>query len=222
MAEPEAIKTTPVKTEAYVQVNAGAYDASKGDLKTDIGARLGGEVEKGGTYAKAEVGYGTALRANLEAGHEFNIGKNMGLELSANAQYLRDNSESSYSSTITHSVNSTPYESSIKKGWHDGFKKLGASAMLNFKGKAGNIKFGVEGGYRTNNAPDISNTLHTEVTNENKTEIREDTIMIKGRRSGAYVTPKVSAELNLGKNSHWALTANADKFQGSAGIKYTF
>jgi len=64
--------------------------------------------------------------------------------------------------------------------------------------------------------------IENKTYSENKTAIREDSIMFKGRRSGAYVTPKVSAELNLGKNSHWALTANADRFQGNAGIKYTF
>jgi len=238
MGEPNKITTPVVKADAYVKVEAGAYEGRKDKFNTNVDAVFGGEIKKGGTYAKAEAGYGTALKAGIEAGHEFNIGKNIGLELSANAQYLRDNAEKSYSSTLVHDYTiNTPtdtgnihYENSVKKSWHDGFKKLGASAMLNFKGKAGNVKVGLEGGYRTNNAPDIRNQLGSNVQIDvytddaiySDSESMYNSDIFKGKRSGAYITPKVSAELNLGKNSHWSLTANADRFQGNAGIKYTF
>ena len=52
--------TTPVKANAYVQVEGGLnnYTNARG---LNLGATLGGEINKGGTYANAEVGYGTLL-----------------------------------------------------------------------------------------------------------------------------------------------------------------
>ena len=45
---------------------------------------------------------------------------------------------------------------------------------------------------------------------------------LKQRNSGMYVTPKVSAELNLGKTNNWSLVANADRFGGNAGVRFKF
>ena len=45
---------------------------------------------------------------------------------------------------------------------------------------------------------------------------------LKAHHSGMYATPKVSAELNLGKTNNWSLVANADRFGGNAGVRFKF
>ena len=179
-----------------------------------------------------EAGYGTAFKAKTEVGHEFNIGKNMGLELSANAQYTRSNHHSTADTKITYT---NPYECkeySSTTSWKDGLRKAGGALALNFKGKKGNIKAGVEVGAYKNNAPDIQlNVNHqtlVETKNNETQEINKEIYNnstkcdIKQRNSGVYVTPKVSAELNMGKQGNWSLVANADRFGGNAGIKFKF
>lgn len=41
-------------------------------------------------------------------------------------------------------------------------------------------------------------------------------------QKNGYITPTVSAEVNLGKKSGFSFVANADLYQGQAGIRYTF
>ena len=225
------ITNTPVKANAYVQVEGGVNNYTNAQ-QANLGAALGGEISKGGTFAKAEVGYGTAFKAKTEVGHEFNIGKNMGLELSANAQYTRSNHHSTADTKITYM---NPYESkeySSTTSWKDGLRKAGGALALNFKGKKGNIKAGVEVGAYKNNAPDIQLNVNyqtlVETKNNETQEINKEIYNnstkcdIKQRNSGVYVTPKVSAELNMGKQGNWSLVANADRFGGNAGIKFKF
>ena len=111
--------TTPVKANAYVQVEGGVnnYTNARG---LNLGATLGGEINKGGTYANAEVGYGTTFKARAEVGHEFNIGKNMGLDLSANAEYKK----STVSNTYTTSLRTDNAMVIDSNKWHDGLKKV--------------------------------------------------------------------------------------------------
>ena len=37
-----------------------------------------------------------------------------------------------------------------------------------------------------------------------------------------YATPKISAELKLGKTGNCSVIANADKFGGNAGVRFKF
>jgi len=233
MTQPEIRTSKPVSREAYVQVQAGAYKATPGSVNPNIGVKLGGEISKGGTYAKAEVGCGTALQASLEAGHEFTLSRNIGLELAGKGEYLRNFSDSSFTSNFNTQTsfsdtdgNNYAYETyqAQQHNWKDGYKKLGASCLVNFKGRRGNIKVGLEGGYRANLAPDITHHYDVNATNPttNETKHYEGSMMYKGRESGGYITPKVSAELNLNKKGTWSLVADADRFQGNAGIRFTF
>ena len=184
---------------------------------------IGGQISKSGTFAKAEVGYGTAFKARAEVGHEFNIGKNMGLELSANAAYTKATEKSSYNATTTFTADNQVQTMSMINKWYDGFQKAGGALMMTFNGKRGNVKAGVEVGSYSNKAPNIATDYHAAVMDDrgnSGTLIYHDEY--KGHRNGAYVTPRVSAELNLGQKGNWSFVANADKFGGNAGVRFTF
>ena len=225
MSTPEIKSSTPLNKEAYAQVQAGAYSATAGKPQLNVGALLGGEISKNGTYANAEVGLGTSFSASVKAGHEFNIGKNMGLELSANGEYLRSSYESTFKTHMDVNSPNLQEQAGLKTSWHDGY---------NFNGKKGNIKIGVEGGYRANNAPNITHqyniqqtqniTIHKPSQDVNMILVQNETVKMSynGHQAGAYITPTISAELNLGKNGHWSAVMDADRFQGNAGIRYTF
>ena len=226
MTQPITTNTTPVKTNAYVQAEGGVnnYTNARG---LNLGATLGGEINKGGTYANAEIGYGTAFKARAEVGHEFNIGKNMGLELSGNAEYKKSTTPSAFHSSFS----AEGYTMSRTNEWHDGLKKAGASLMMTFNGKKGNVKIGAEVGAYANSAPNISHnyTINEDTTiatvDNNETIISKSytaELRYNGKNSGAYITPKISAELKLDKTGNWSAVANADAFGGNAGIRYTF
>lgn len=225
------ITNAPVKAQAYVQVEGGVNNYTN-TLQSNVGGVFGGQISKGGTYANAEVGYGTSFKAKVEVGHEFNIGKNMGLEISANAQHVNSNSDSTYSVNMMSNNSHDTVEYSTTTSWKDGLKKMGGALALNFKGKKGNIKAGVEVGAYKNNAPDIYNQItHQTVVEENNAETQETNKKFyynsvacgkQQHNAGVYVTPKVSAELNLGKQGNWSLVANADKFGGNAGVRFKF
>lgn len=216
------ITNTIVRTNAYVQVEGGVNNYTN-TMQANLGAALGGEISKGGTFAKAEVGCGTAFKAKTEVGHEFNIGKNMGLELSANAVYAKSNTQNSYNTKFAIATDKQTQTMSMSKKWHDGYKKAGGALMMTFTGKKGNVKAGVEVGAYTNNAPDISTSYNATVKNENGNN-QNYTLHheLKAHHSGMYATPKVSAELNLGKTNNWSLVANADRFGGNAGVRFKF
>lgn len=260
MTGPKIEKTTPVETNLYVSLNAGAFKAYQGSTNPNIGIALGGEIRENNTYVKAAAGYGTAFGASIEVGHEFSLDKNISLDLSGKAEYLGKSSKTKYdekyddcsgvyNQKTQSSSNESPFkdidsmsDEDIAKYFpdmsreevsdlinkysspsryngefvvpyidnvgifdtqysHDGYKKAGASAMLGYNHKNGNIKLGVEGGYIENNAPEMATGYSY-------------------KESGMYITPKLSADITLNKN--WAITAEADKYQGKAGIKYTF
>lgn len=215
--------TKPVQTKAYVQAEGGVnnYVNNKG---VNLGATIGGELSKGNTYAKAEVGCGTALKAEAEIGHEFDIGKNMGLELSANAASVESMIPTVlYESTIIRRENGTLEEWKRHTKWLDGIKKAGGAMMLSFHGKKGNVKAGLEMGAYKNTAPNV--VYSTDVNTEDKdgnVNVYNATSIYEGHYSGFYATPKVSAELNLGKKDNWSLVADADIFGANAGIRFNF
>ena len=150
----------------------------------------------------------------------------MGLELSGNAEYKKSTTPSAFHSSFS----AEGYTMSRTNKWHDGLKKAGASLMMTFNGKKGNVKIGAEVGAYANSAPNISHNYtineDTKVTvDNNETIIRKthtEELRYNGKNSGAYITPKISAELKLGKTGNWSAVANADAFGGNAGIRYTF
>lgn len=221
MTEPVTKTTTqPVNAKFYVKAEGGAYN--KYNVKTEtIGlALLGGEITKGGAHTKAEVGYGTGLGAAANAGYEFNLGKNVGFDLAANAEYYRSNT--SETTKLYMSIDGQEPMSLVNKN-NNGYFKAGGQALFNFKGKLGNVKAGVEAGWRTNGGANMS--LSTSVAKEDSEGNKATTTYVNNINTierGAYVTPKISAELLLDKKGHWSAIADADMYKGIAGIKYTF
>ena len=88
--------------------------------------------------------------------------------------------------------------------------------MLNFSGKKGNIKLGVEGGYRRNMEPNSSSTVYGTMGNKSFVQFTVN----NGNESGMYITPKVEGEFKATK--HLSFVADADLKQGNAGIRLTF
>lgn len=235
MAEPV---TGAGKTQftGYVQAEGGAYDAGKSG-RGYAGVAGGVTLEKNSTFVKAKAGVGTAIKAELEAGHEFKLGKNTGLELAGNVSVVSNNSFNSctysYADNIRIEYSQDGEQLSSEfvtqgigvQSWKDGYAKAGASAMLTFGGKRGNLKLGVEGGYRTNNAPDFTNSAQSKYSiNINGEEYYGDgetfNATYKGKERGAYITPKVEGQLNVSK--HLSFVADATLKEGSAGVRWTF
>lgn len=231
-----------VQAEVYVQGNAGAVRNPAGESFSNIGTTLGGEVNYKGTYLKAEAGAGTALSGKLEVGHEFDIGKNMGLDLSAKVQTATSTKTNEFNHDFTTHANGNiktetgdiPFD--IKSGdavvaqWHSGEARLGGAAELTFKSKNAKFGVGLEAGVRQSTAHDVNwNFEHNySIGVSYEGEEYSNTIQHRDRGSldlykqSGYITPTVSAEVKLGKNSPFSFTANADLYQGQAGIKYTF
>lgn len=202
----------------YAQANAGFIRNAANEGYTNLGATIGGEVNYKGTYLRAAVGEGTVLTGKIEAGHEFDIGKNMGLDLSANAQASRSN----YTNQVVHTLNANYNDNGEVKNlqanssasWQPGETRVGAKAQLTFKSSAAKFGVGLEGGMRRSVSADI--VFHDTVNGtEHKTEIDRN-------KTKGFVTPTVSAEVKLGKKSNFSFVANADMYQGQAGIRYTF
>ena len=241
MTEPLSINQKPQVFKGYVQAQGG-FASAGADKIALFGVTGGVEARKKGFHAGAEVGVGTMFQAKAEIGKEFSIGKNMGLDLSGKAEYkqslLGTSSEIyEYSSNndvavmlengqnVNYSLSTPAIAANI---WTPGETRFAGSAKLKYEKKNVNIGVGVEGGYRANNAPNTklnfssNQTINVSKDGETKTYdySTQATIGKNKHMSGAYITPTVSAEVKAGK--HISFTANADMYQGQAGIKYTF
>lgn len=236
MADP--ITNKPVVT-GYAQVNAGIVRNPAAECFSNLGAAVGGEVNYRGTYLKAEAGAGSALTGKAELGHEFDIGKNMGLDISAKAQTTKNlranNYHTEFDTRMNSEISGVPYSmGNLHIGdakWYSGETRLGAGAELNFKSKNAKFGIGLEGGMRKSTAKDVNFHFadHMSVsTAVNGGEPKTVTLNAEHiehlnlSQKRGYITPTVSAEVNLGKKSGFSFVANADLYQGQAGIRYTF
>ena len=214
-----------VQVSGYAQANGGIIKNPADEKYANIGAALGGEINYKGTYLKAEAGAGTALTGKLELGHEFDLSKNMGLDISAKATANKTLKSSKLMSNFNYNVNGILGEMSSVTTWHPGDVRVGLQPELTFKSKNDKFKFGVgvEGGWRKSTSPDIEHNYLLEYKPETGSPVNlNDTVKYDLNKSGAYITPTVSAEVKLGKIGDFSLVANADMYQGQAGIRYTF
>ena len=216
--------STPSYTQTTPNANAIVVSA-KNDTYLNVGAVLGGEANYKGTFARAEVGLGTALNGKVELGHEFGIGKNMGLELSAKAQTSRSlvdkNIASVIAQTAYNSDNFNVEQKTVsKKEWHSGMDRLGAGVKLTFGSKKAKFGVGFESGIAKGTAPDKNLSalsliyLDQDIVAEAKPNIRIH------NKASYYGTPTVSADIKLSKNL--SFNANADLNQAQAGIRWNF
>lgn len=89
----------------YLKTQAGTIILPKGYDLPYASENIGLKLSNGKTYFEAEAGAGTAVAANLSFGHEFNIGKNLGLELSANGSYVNDLIKTDISVNMHNNIN---------------------------------------------------------------------------------------------------------------------
>ncbi|MBR6127509.1 hypothetical protein IKQ21_07490 [bacterium] len=227
----------------YAGLQAGSLTPAAGGTINTNGAILGAAVKKNGTYLKAEVGTGTAFTGKIEAGHEFDIAKNMGLDLSAKVQATKSNKkttvnmQSGFDNDINLETNAgnvtilNNQGADVSSSWKATELRAGARAELKFKpSKRTSLGVGVEGGVKNSLNPDfqfssIANNRADVIVNGVKTtydKTYNSSQEIKGRKTQGYISPIFTANINLGKKNQIGLFADASLAQRQVGIKYNF
>ncbi len=227
----------------YAGVKAGSMTPSAGGTFNTNVAILGAQVEKNGTYLKAEVGAGTALTAKIEAGHEFGIAKNMGLDLSANVQASKSFSKNSI--TVNDGLNTdmnvaTPFgdvlinnsqNELLKSSWRPTDLRAAARAQLKYK-PTSKLTFGagIECAVRHSTNPELtftstnniagSVTINGETTPfENHSELVQK---YNDKRTKINLSPVITADWKIGKKNQFEAFADASLTQREIGIRYNF
>ena len=236
-----------VKLTGYTGVQAGAVRNASNETYANAGAILGGEVNYKGTFLKGQVEAGTALGSKLELGHTFDIGRNMGLEISANAQRSMGLASSKgqkgndipYSISTGVSINTESGElheinyneqGSVKAGgsWRKSDSRYGLQAKLTFGSEKARFGAGIEAGMHSDNRPTVSyesinnTTIDVIIGDKKISDNYSQNVqgVVVSQKTKGFVTPTLSADINLGKG--FSLNAKADFYQGSAGIRYNF
>ena len=94
----------PWTLKPYAKTQGGVLSLPKNFTLGYASENIGLRLSNGKTYFEADAGIGTAATANLSFGHEFNIGKNLGLELSANGSYANDLINRNLSITVHNNI----------------------------------------------------------------------------------------------------------------------
>ena len=241
--------TNKVQLSGYTGVQAGTINnSSESYLYT--GAILGGEVNYRGAFARAEVLGGTALGAKAQLGYEFDLGKNMGLELSAEAQRninIASKQSKTYNASSMSSIGArldqlgvdVPTEIKLNNGldsnlsstWHKGMTKFGAKALYKFS--AGKFKFGVgaEAGTISSMRPDI--TMNSEANTHltiSANNVNVEDIAKQSKTSVVVTNPSNTYVNGVGQFTYQANDKLSLNLNGSLGTnsqigitaKYTF
>ena len=207
--------------------------SSKSDSYLNTGLVLGGEANYKGTFARAEVGLGTAYSGKVEIGHSFDIGRNMGLELSAKGEASKAiigsneigiGTQNSYSSETLN----VQQGAEVKTEWKSGVARLGARAKFTFGSKKANFGVGFESGIAKSTVPNTGLKAESVIYAEQQPasgavaetcihSIAETNIH---NSTKYYGTPTVSADIKLSKKL--SFNANADLNQAQAGVRWNF
>lgn len=212
-----------VKLSGYTGLQAGMIKNASSETFTNAGVVAGGEVNYKGTFLRGQVGFGTAASSSLQFGHTFDIGRNMGLELSANAQNTMSSiSKGHASSDMPYSLNSFSNNkeggqietttdvsgySKTESSWRKSDSRYGVQAKLTFGSSRAKFGVGVEAGYHSDNNPklsyeNVSNSLtNTNINGKNfdvQTHVNGYAVTVSEQSEG-FVTPLVSADIYLGK-----------------------
>ena len=236
-----------IEKSGYVQLHTGGVHNPAGRSYDNTGIGVGGKLNYKGTYLSAELAGGTAMAGKVQLGHEFDLGKNFGLDLSAKAQgsfaTKRSKNDTHIDLTTTQALTykdeqtgAVKQESAtigdrfdIHTDWVDGETRLGAGAQFTFKSKNFKIGLGAEAGKRSTIANDANHHVESHIRavytdNEGKQQVIDNNKVYNKTfdigKTKTYITPTVSAELNLGKK--FSLMANGDMHQQQVGIRYNF
>lgn len=187
--------------QGYTGLQAGAWN----NISTS-GAIAGGTVSNGNNYLNAEIGLGTAAHASVKAAHEFDIAKNMGLELSAGAKAaysFTDKNTSSDKAKFTFNDEQISAEAKHIENRYGLQANLGAQMKLKL-GKHVQLGAGVEGGViRDNGNVSVCSNCATNVNipgdgsvviNQTLTAPR----VIEAKTRG-YISPMVSSKVETEK-----------------------
>ncbi len=220
--------------------HAGIVKNPANEKFANIGLNLNGEVKfKNGTHLNVGVGTGTAMSAQIEAGHEFDLGKNFSLDLAAGAKSIRSNklnhksveihSESRVDAVINNDYKISDvqvYDELIKSSWNSGEHRAYAGAMGKYKvNKNLTLGLGIEGGFRstlpTTTASIKSGTVNHDVRIADQYVHHEFgyDIDLGSSKSEGYVTPKALIDWKIAKGL--SLNAQGDMHQGTIGLNYT-
>lgn len=229
--------------KGYVGAHAGMIKNPVGEKYSNIGLNAGAKLDYKNTYLKTELQAGTAVGAEVKLGHEFDLGKNIGLDTYGTASINIGKDQTDYREVehkgIYHSAfnpDAEPYVRGKKYGihakWTSGEKRMGVGAQLTFKAK--NVKFGagIEAGTRsTLQEDDIKVQIKTNVefleTDPNTgTQVRdiqhfETPVTIETHKKTGYVTGTAFVDAKVSK--HLNVFADGALNQGvKAGVRWTF
>lgn len=231
----------------YIQAQGGMTNY-QGDVMANTSLELGARLNSGNLRAEAGVRGGTELGAKAEIGYTVPLGKKVGLDLSAGADYSKQVASSNTISYITKTpvlysqngenynftfqgARETKYEYSYKPDQYRAYAGAGVKVAPNNKF---NFTAGLEAGVRGTTLKDqkIEGQTFTQNINE-KMHIPEGSININATVQGkdaditfhhpktqAYVTPKIAAEYNINKNL--SLGANASFNEAGIKARWTF
>lgn len=239
--------TEPVKQlqlTGYAGLQAGNVKSTT--LRyTDAGAVLGAEAKCGNAFLRGQIGAGTAFSGKVQAGYDFDLGKNMGLELSAKAQAGRAvkptelnaklisnhiiNIQNSNTGEVITEVISNQSDSNIKTKVPNGEMKAGAEAMLTYNGKRVKAGIGAEAGVHKGSPKELTANVisynEISINYEDTTEVESFTDefsqkLYEGDKAKFYATPTASVEVKLSKNN--SLKMNADRYEQNLKFVHKF
>ena len=237
--------TNKVQVTGYAGVQAGIINNSAKEKFLNTGAVLGGEARYKGAFARAQVMGGTAIGAEAQLGYEFDLGKNMGLELSAKTQMYKnlvsDLGSTTHTAEFHHNAEysivneqgqteiiNQSFDENHTSSWNHSMQQTGLKAQLNFGSEKARFGVGIEAGTRNSQRPNISysSDINSNIDIKNGDKIvnvqnlAQVTAVNVDNGVKGYITPTVTAKVNLGKG--FTFNASADLNQGQAGIRWNF
>ena len=230
--------------KGYAGAHAGMIKNPVGEKYSNIGFNAGAKLDYKNTYLKAELQAGTAVGAEVKLGHEFDLGKNIGLDTYGTASINIGKDQTDYREveykSVYHSAfnpDAKPYVHNEKytfdSKWTSGEQKMGVGAQLTFKAK--NIKFGagIEAGTRrTLQDKDITlqapktDIEYVETDPNTGAQVRdkqhyEYSYTLETHKKTGYVTGTAFVDAKVSK--HVDVFADGALNQGfKAGVRWTF
>ena len=248
MADPK-VSNKPQVT-AYTGIEAGVIRNSAKENFAMAGLVLNGEVSWKGAFARTKFMAGTALGGEAELGYRFDLGRNMGLELSAKTQMYRNQVSELGSTTQTaeshhraeYTINNQDGTNTINyafddnhtSSWKHGMQQTGLKAQLNFGSKKTQFGVGLEAGTRNSLRPTINYNSDADFSIDaqagdkkvNIENLQKSVAINVNNGATGYVDGTVQFKQELGKNFTLQADANVpiiDKskaFQAHVGIAY--
>ena len=231
MTEPVSKK---LQVSGYTGLQAGVIKSPTDKAYANAGAILGGEANYKGTFLRGQVEAGTALGGKLELGHTFDIGENMGLELSAKTEINKSLTSNNTFNAGTKNINSltlvntgdcsqvvnvnVPLNSEYSASWKGGETRTGMAAKLTFGSKKAKFSIGAEAGFRKGNRPDMAysfegnSTIDILVNGQVQSQKTVASAFCTSKTNNQlYATALVSADLQTGKQTHLKLNADLQR-----------